>query len=381
MSTPINERRRARLEADFPGGDWFTAGQWRETPLFARAPALIERAMRALAALAEPAWFTAQVLADTAAPRHQLAVALMDTGYVGNWPAIATGLHLEAVGSIPEKLRQRLLDPAEFPGAASELGAAAALRMHGLTFDWFPTEGGEFFIHGDPIRYVEVKRPQYSSERAEAEVSNLSRLWQSVGAAFHGFRVSCHLRPDLMDGLSTRQRADFDWNQLERQIVEALEHLRDAGQVPARQELSIGTIWIARSQDELHKLGGGGYGGFYIDERHETDRVVRNAINRAIRQLPRGQPSVLALDWGAATVGFGDVVARRLGHLRDSQPALAGVIVRRAAFSPRDIVPEHGCWVIGNPNLIDLLRSSPAAAALAADRYAALRDPERHGTP
>ncbi|MCE9573518.1 MAG: hypothetical protein K8W52_10205 [Deltaproteobacteria bacterium] len=351
--------------------DWFAARRWQETPLYARCPAAIADAMAALAELVTSAWYREQLLAVQAAP-HPLALALTYPHYITIWPAIAVGLSLARVGAIPDFLRRRLLHREEFPGAASELSAAAALTTHNVAFDWYPVEGGEFRVHEDPVRYIEVKRPQYSSSLASLEVAQYMQITAEVCAASPTPHISLNLKPNLLDAHTLRQRAEFDWGRLR---VEALDAVRDvvrAGELPAMRQLQFGTLWMARSREELVSVGGGGFGGLYFKESHEHERVIRATVKKALRQLPAGQPVLVVLDWSAASNEFARSLAEYLENARVGRSA-AGVMVRRATFVPGDYVPSQKTWMVANPRDPTILGSSRAAAAVAVDPFAHLR--------
>lgn len=192
------------FDASFPGGDWFAAGWWRQTSVYAGAPATVDRAMVALAGLADPSWFVAHARKGGATPMHPLSWPLAHPGSWGAWAALCLGLDLADAGPVPDVVLARLrgTDLAMFHGAASEVSAAAAMKRFGLRFSWYPQEGGEFLIENDPIRYVEVKHPRYTSERADDELMRLMELQANVMSAFSDVRVSFHPVPELLDDFS-----------------------------------------------------------------------------------------------------------------------------------------------------------------------------------
>lgn len=308
---------------------------------------------------------------------HPLSWPLAHPESWGAWAVCCLGLDLADAGSIPQAVRDRLrgTDLAMFHGAASEISAAAAMKRAGLGFAWYPPEGGDFVIENDPIRYVEVKHARFSSARADDEMKRLFALWSKVIGAFTDVRVSFYPLPSLLDALSPKKRTAFDWDGLALQFIRTLNDLRAEETLPARRVTPIGTIMMGKTDEELHQVGGGGFGGFFIDESHETDRVMRSAVNRAIRQLPPRQTSLIALDWAAATETFRTTVVRRLGDLGQADARVAGLLVRSVILGNTDPVPTSETTVIGHPAMSEVVQGSTVVRALLADRHAPLRSP------
>jgi hypothetical protein len=305
---------------------------------------------------------------------------LFHGGSLPFWTAFSVGHDLAALrATIPDVLRARLLNVNEFRGAALELSAAAHLARGGVRFDWFPQEGGEFRVHDDELRYIEAKRPQYESDGARAEMTLINDVGRALQDAAPGLAVAYALRPELAEEMPRSQRRQLTVESFAPRFIKAIRQMIETGDVPGRRALPIGTVWLARTQEEMRELRAGGYGGLYLDNEHEAGRVVRSVINRAIRQLPGGQPSLIFLDWGAATAEFGKTVERRLSSLTKSDPAIAAVLIRTARFTPRDVVPEESAWLIENPALPGLAARSAAVEALRTDHLHDLRDgPAEH---
>lgn len=217
MANALSNHIRSR----FPAGDWFGAGDWTNEELARREPKLVTVAMQRLAELATPTWFLSQM--DTENLSHPLVQALCGGGYLMFWPVFRVGNDLAALdGQIPEDLRNRLLNAAEFEGAMAELGAAARLRRSGVRFVWYPPEGGEFGVEDGAIRYVEVKRPRRQSDRAEHELGLLFEIGLQLHEAANGLSVSFALKRDLADHMPRGWRQGLSAQQLVDPFVAAI---------------------------------------------------------------------------------------------------------------------------------------------------------------
>jgi len=208
------------IVAKIPRGDWLRAGHWRTTPLYERHPVAVECAMETLATLATPDWFFEEakkwctIANGDRVSSHPIVLGMLHPDYLSFWPVFCLGndLHtLDNVRPIPSRSRElplaeRLLDSAEFRGAAGEVSAAARLKRSGVRFEWYPPEGGDFSIQGDATRFVEVKRRSYVSETATSELNKYHELRATIAAAVPGYEAEFALEPMQADGLGTRAR-------------------------------------------------------------------------------------------------------------------------------------------------------------------------------
>jgi hypothetical protein len=260
----MSDYLRKELETRFPRGEWHAAGRWREEALAQRHPDIVAESMAFLSHLAPAEWFRGEVLARRF--EHPLACSLFNSGYLVFWTAFTVGHDLAALkGKIPDSLRGRLLNAREFRGAAVELAGAALLARCGVRFDWFPTEGGEYKVHDDQVRYIEAKHPQYESEPARAEMHLVNELGRSLRDAANGLAVAYALRPNLAEEMPRSARRQLNAQSFASAFTEAIAAMIQAGEVPGRRDLDIGTIWLARTQEEMLTMRAGGYAGFFLD--------------------------------------------------------------------------------------------------------------------
>lgn len=270
-----------------------------------------------------------------------------------------------------QPLGERLLQHDQLRGAAGELHAGAMLRRAGINFEWFPIEGGEFRVDADVVEYVEVKRPMYHSERTIAEMHRLYSVGHRLTAAVPGYEVEYSLRHDIADDLSGRAR-DRMWTLIADELESAARDLVVSGAVPSRRETSVGTIWIAHTKDELDSMRAGRM-GLALDDRYEAKRVVRSAIDVAVRELPSRRRALIYLEWSGMGRAFPAAAAKRLASLRADQPHVLGVFVRGYTLEARQIVPNAWVNLIENPTRRGAVRDSAVVAAFSADHHAVLR--------
>jgi hypothetical protein len=356
-------------------GDWFGAGLWRESGLYHRHPDVVRLAMEALAKIATPAWFLAELHAQTP---HPLVWPLLYPHPISFWPAFSVGHDLHTLGDprpMPQRdgerpLVDRLLDRAEVRGAVAELAAAALIHRAAIPFTWFPVEGGELELGGGPIRLVEVKYPQYASESADHDMRSSFALSLELQARYPDLVVWFSLKHDLADGLGAKRRR-ARWEEIRKEVLDAVEVITTTVDLPFSQQLSVGKIFAGRTIDELHGLGATS-DGLALDEHLETRHVIRSVLNRAIGQLPAGAPALVYLQGTRLTPHLVAAIEKRLSRLGAEHPRVAAVVVRGASFTPDDVVPAEYGDVIRNPAAPDL-GDDRVVDALLGDHLSGLR--------
>lgn len=150
-------------------------------------------------------------------------------------------------------------------------------------------------------------------------------------------------------------------------------------EVPGQREIDIGTVWLAQDDVELRRLGGAcGYSGLYVDEKYEAERLRRSALNRAVRQLPAGEPSLISMELGRPTQDLMALAERRLATLGENDPRVAGVLIR-STFFEKDVLPQESMWLIENPNMRGVASNSNLVAVLCVDHLRHFRTAEGAG--
>ena len=281
-------------------GCWHTTSFWRDSLAVLCEPDIVAAATSGLLSVFDPQW-------AAAIPDHPHAPHPFESWYGlgGGVPRLARlGYCLHRVDGLPEKLRARLLNPAEFDGAEAEVRAAALFAQLGASIVWnvdSTTRGVEF-------------EAAWSEHRVPVEVEqlgdgDLDRDFGAIDAAFER-----GLSKGLLASLRT-STTSLASRALLAPLVDELAPLVEAEvEAEERQALArrLGESYGARWGTIAAKAEGPG--------RHESPGLV-------VEILREGQGH----QWEAATLAPGAQVdfarlARNCSRHANQQVAATGLV-------------------------------------------------------